>query len=158
MTQPDHITFGRDTLAGLGPVAVVVERNLLPKALRCGLTADRLRAEIEERLFQGGVGVVALRALSSQPRKPVLYVRPSIIRVLDQGYCYGLNLYLMQQVTLVGGEASEALTWEHGVLGTVVGDDWQSLVDRMDQAVDAFISDYLSVNPPVEIPQGQEVH
>lgn len=153
-----HVSFGRETLRGLEVVAVVVEKHGLDQAGREGLGQADLQALVEDRLYRNGVGVVSLEGLRALPRQPVLYLRPSVVQVLPQGYCYGINIFLMQQVTMLDGQRTEALTWEHGILGTVVAGDWSTFTASLDKTLDAFINDFISVNHNEKMPEGQEVH
>jgi hypothetical protein len=65
--------FYQDTLRGLPGVEVIVE-GLQPELERSGLTAARIRADVERRLRDGGVVVYASQAANSSLAKAYLYV------------------------------------------------------------------------------------
>ena len=153
-----HVSFGRETLRGLEVVTVMVEKPALDQVAHKGLGQADLQAMVEDRLYRNGVGVVSLEGLATVQRQPVLYLRPSVVQVLPKGFCYGLNLFLMQQVTMLDGQRTEALTWEHGIIGTVVDDDWSTFRASLEKTLDTFINDFISVNHNEKMPDGQEMH
>ena len=139
--------FGKETLQGIGSVIVQAEQVVLAEAVKAGLGPKETCAHLEKRLYEAGVGVAAKQGQGRLWNRPVLYLRPSVLKISDRAYCYGINLYLMQRATLPSGAVTNALTWERGIIGTVVDDKWGSLWDNLDKTVDWFIRDYLEANP-----------
>lgn len=148
--------FGKETLRGIGSVIVQAEQVALAEAVKAGLGPKETRRHLEKRLYEAGVGVAAKQGQGRLWNRPVLYLRLSVLKVSDRAYCYGINLYLMQQATLPSGVVTNALTWERGIIGTVVDNKWGALWENLDKTVDWFISDYLETNPAAVSPDQAE--
>jgi hypothetical protein len=142
--------FGKETLKGIGSVVVETEQVALEEALHAGFGPRETCAYLEKRLFEAGIGVATKEGQSGPWNHPVLYLRLSVLKISQRAYCYGINLYLMQQAVLPDGALTKALTWERGIIGTVVDDKWDALQVNLDKTVDWFVSDYLELNPPAD--------
>jgi hypothetical protein len=135
----------RVTLTGLTPVSVVVE-ELAPIAVKNGLTAAMLQADVERRLRQAGITM-------TPDADAYLYIH---VTVADPGsptpMPYVVEVTLMQEVTLPRGLKTrtplQVPTWWVNRLGLVSPEGLRVAVSgRVGDLVDQFVRAYQSVNP-----------
>ena len=140
----------RDTLRGLREVSVLVE--YLPDDVeREGLSREQLTRDIEMRLRQAGLRVLALSEIANSPGAPYLYVAVYPITGPSVNFnAYAIGLTLKQLVQLSRNPTTEffATTWEGPAPPSSLSAP--SIFDirtRISDAVGRFIMDYQAVNP-----------
>ncbi len=138
----------RATLKGLEGVHVIVE-ELKDDAERDGLTKSAIRTDVESKLRQAGIRVLAENEGLSTPGSPVLYVNANTLKNDDGLYAYSIVVQLMQGVTLRRDSSisGRAVTWSNGGVGTVGQNTLRKIREDVCDHVDQFINAYLSVNP-----------
>ena len=167
----------RDSLAGIGPIKVLVE-NIPADIEPTGLTMETLRTAVELRLRQNSVPL-------ADEADPYLYIDVTALRSSNfVGYVYGVNVELRQPVQIVhpadfrisalerlnaevrrrenaqtalpvsdariatGLIVFDASTWNVRSIGAAPLNELRSIVrDYVLDYVDRFINDYLAVNP-----------
>ena len=137
-----------ETLDGLPGVFVTVD-NLNPAAEAYGLASRKVRGDVALHLQQKGIHVFTIDQMRRSPGLPILKVTTNVHKSEAGYYVYSIDLYLQQTVKLSRRPSIEtyAVTWKTGTLGVVSGDRLSTLKDMVQDSVDAFITDYLSVNP-----------
>jgi hypothetical protein len=158
----------------LGGISVLIER--LPEGLeeRGTLTAAQLQTDVELRLRHAGIQVIEPLAEGEKLTKDnierlnpaYLYINVNLLPLSDATFVYNVAVSLKQ--TLLVGRQLETLkaddkavilrayfsnsdksvtgaTWDKGVLGK--SRQLQSVRDDVRDCVDAFINDYLAMNP-----------
>jgi hypothetical protein len=140
----------RDTLRGLREVSVLVE--YLPDDVeREGLTQEHLKRDIEMRLRQAGLRVLALSEIANSSGAPYLYVAVYPITGLSANFnAYAIGLTLKQLVQLSRSPTTEffATTWEGPApLSSLSAPNVLDIRGRISDAVGRFIIDYQAVNP-----------
>jgi hypothetical protein len=138
----------RASLQGLPGVYVLIE-SLKPEAERDGLTKAHLRTEMELRLRKAGIRVLTREEWFATPGSPCLYVNVNLLKdSFYHVYSYNILVELNQDAYLARDSShSWATTWKKGGLGSVSIADLRRVRDNVGDEVDAFINDYLSVNP-----------
>jgi hypothetical protein len=140
----------RDTLRGLKEVSVLVE--YLPDDVeREGLSREHLKRDIEVRLRQAGLHVLAISEIAKSPGAPYLYIAVYPITGPSVNLnAYAIGLTLKQLVQLSRNPTMElfATTWEGPT-----SPSWLSASRVLDirssisDAVERFVIDYQAVNP-----------
>ena len=139
-----------ESLRELRGVFVVVEK--LDNEIKGELPFDenQIRADIELKLRMVEIKVFSKEESSKIPGSPCLYVNLNALLVpeIDTIY-YALNIFLEQTASLSRNSNihPSAMTWWSGSVGAV-GKSWASKIrDSIQDKIDRFINDYLSVNP-----------
>jgi hypothetical protein len=139
----------RDTLRGLSGVHVVIE-SVRPEIERAGLTKQQLQTDVELRLRQTGIRVLSKAERAQVLGWPFLYVNVHVL--ISTGMAiYNIRVDLKQEAQLSANDSSAVVsTWSTGSLGrtgiaNMPTDVRNSLRDRVDE----FVNAYLSVNPSV---------
>ena len=144
-----HIFEPKDSLKGLQGVAVAVE-ELRPDIERYGLTSQQIKNDVELRLRQKNIKVLSKQEWLMAPGEPFLYVNINVV-VKDNGSIasYNLSVQLIQHVFLSRDltKAFFATTWQNLFVGSVDVNKIESIRQDVEHQVDAFINDYLAVNP-----------
>jgi len=133
---------GRASLKGIASFEVVVE-GIQPDAERDGLTQSQIQTEVEARLRQAGIKVVA-----SSPY--MLYVNVDTTKKNMGSYAYNIYVSFEQPVTLLRDTKrvqTFAVTWSVGSIGTVGSDRLRDVRSDVSDLVDQFITAYLEQNP-----------
>ena len=142
--------FERRSLKGLEGIHPVVEA-LDPEEEHDGLTAGQLLSEVVYQLQQAGIRVLTQEECENMPGMPYLYVNINAIQLTTQpSYIYAIGVELKQTVSLVRNPdvVSVGSTWRAGTLGIVpITDMPHRIRAAVGEKVDAFIYDYLAVNP-----------
>ena len=143
----------RKSLRGLQGIVVVVE-DLHPDAERNGLTKSQVRTDVELKLRQAGIRVLATEESGKTPGSPYLYVNINTVKndVLYGAlstYAFSLQVAVKQDVTLTRDSnlTGSATTWEAQTLGTVGADNLSEVRKILGEVIDRFINDYLAENP-----------
>src|SRR3954471_3360077 len=89
------IQTGRDTLRGLPGLEVIVE-PLAPELLPGGISAAKIRANIEMQLRAAGITVYGSQALNESAAKPYLYVQVNGLPLQRQGYALAIQVQVRQ--------------------------------------------------------------
>jgi hypothetical protein len=147
--QFTYIVNQKDTLTGLQGVYVVVE-ILRPEVEKYGLTRQQLQTDVELRLRQNGIKVLSGEERLSAPGMPYLYVNVPIMKVEEIPLVvYSISVQLWQRVLLTRdpNKIYIASTWDTGFIGCAGLDRIESIRESVKNYVDAFINDYLAVNP-----------
>lgn len=140
----------KDGLRGLTGVHVMVE-DLHPEMERLGLTKKVVQQTVEKRLRRMKIKVLG------KPKPPALSTLHIVVKTFNvkpKGILvYGINVMLMEYAYLkreVGsvGDLREvrAINWFKGSVGYVGPPSPKEILKKMEELVDIFISDYLSVN------------
>ena len=140
----------RDTLRGLREVSVLVE--YLPDDVeREGLSREHLKRDIEVRLQQAGLRVLAISEIAKSPGAPYLYVAVYPITGPSVNLnAYAVGLTLKQLVQLSRNPTTEffATTWEGPAPPSLLSAPRVlDIRTRISDAVGRFIIDYQAVNP-----------
>ena len=142
----------RKTLRGLPGVGVLVER-IHPEAEQAGITRRQVQTEVEQRLREQGIRVLAQPEVLRAFGRPSLAVNIQITsaeNVPKELYVVHITVALKQHVLLERNTAMpavEAATWEVAILGMVGRDAFQRVREDVANLVDRFIQAYRSVNP-----------
>jgi len=139
----------RDTLRGLREVSVLVE--YLPDDVeREGLSREHLKRDIEVRLQQAGLRVLAISEIAKSPGAPYLYVAVYPITGPSVNLnAYAVGLTLKQLVQLSRNPTTEffATTWEGPAPPSLLSAPRVfDIRTRISDAVGRFIIDYQAVN------------
>jgi hypothetical protein len=143
------LSLDRESLRGLAGLEVLAEPLNIEIEDR-GLTASALQQDVKQRLQKAGVKVLTERERLNSPAAALLIIRVDALHDRIGRYFYSINLLLTQRVRLAGHDGSDlsAVTWmKPGGLGIVADDNVKHLRDQVLRAVDAFVKDYLAVNP-----------
>ena len=139
--------WNRRPLKGLRTVEVGIEA-LSSDAVRAGLLHSTIVTDVELRLRQAGIAISRAEAYSGSP---FLYVRVTVLASSAAQYAYSVVVELHEPVTLVRDPAVtiRAATWQaRGGIATVGSARLsESVRQRVRDAVDEFINDYLAVKP-----------
>ena len=139
----------RQTLAGLTGLYVSVELKT-DDAQQNGSTEAQLRTDVELKLREAGIKVVAFGEINGTP---YLYVGVSALplKSIRGVYAVSVNADLIQVIRLVRNPSTLALgrTWNatgvYGTLGaSIVGEEVRK---RVRDLADQFINVYLAANP-----------
>jgi hypothetical protein len=141
-----HLAFGKETMQGLVGVAVTAEVLTTPGLSLEDVTMEKVRQAIENQIYESGIVVISFEGLAGVAQKPILHTKLSILPVGVGNHVYAINSFLMQRISLIDGNTSLGVTWEHGYLGLKVGEDWSSLYSSLEKTVLRFIEDYKSIN------------
>ena len=138
----------RDTLRGLREVSVLVE--YLPDDVeRKGLSREHLKRDIEVRLQQAGLRVLAISEIAKSPGAPYLYVAVYPITGPSVNLnAYAVGLTLKQLVQLSRNPTTEffATTWEGPApLSLLSAPRVLDIRTRISDAIGRFIIDYQAV-------------
>lgn len=137
-------SLGVSSLYGLSAVFVQVE-DLPDGAKLRGLTKATIQADVEQRLRRAGMRVVTEEESVRLPGSPYVYVQVSLA---DHARAASIDVELNQGALLVrnGAVVPSIITWRRGALLTKP--TTQSVRDAVNDRVDAFLTAWLSVNPP----------
>ncbi len=137
------------SLRGLRGVSVIIE-NLGSAEEKIGLTRSQLQTDVEVELRKAGIPVLTDDKRRNTPGKPYLYVNLNTYVSDIKLYAVNLDIALMQMVDLRrdGSIGLFATTWSTSFVGSV-GKSYfrQDIRERVRDYVNAFINDYLTVNP-----------
>jgi len=141
----------RETLRGLKGVQVLVE-GISPELSTANLDATMVQNDVELKLRQAGIKVVAKTESSATPGMPTLCIWAEVWHPATGDYVYNVKVELQQQARLAREPkimANEARTWRsRGAIGTSgIAMLNTSVRDAVTDKVDEFIKAYLSVNP-----------
>ena len=148
--RADERGFGLDALRGLAAFQVVVD-PLSADAMRDGLRAPALQADVELRLRRAGLRVVTERG-TPVPDAAVLRVHlDDTRRDLDAGsfHEFRLTMEVLQNVQLTRDPAVQALrpSWNRTLDGTHLTATLVPAVrDALRQEMEHLFDDYLAVN------------
>lgn len=136
---PPRFLSADQTTAGITNVVVVVDLANTP--VKRGVDADRVRAQVEQRLREAGFAIDSTRT-----SVPVLRIK--IGAFLSSDPCAGkpngillTELFLQQHVTLGQGALALATTWQDRfVTPTSSGEnDFGTLMSTLDQELSRFV-------------------
>jgi hypothetical protein len=140
----------RETLRDLTGVEVVVEQ-VRSDAEQDGLSASQLKRQVESQLDQAGIRVLSPQERLTQPGHAYLYVSINTVKTASI-YSYAIEISLNQTVRLTRHPtiATFAPTWTAQVAGTTTVSQLHTIRESVIHYVDAFIHDYLAMNPREE--------
>jgi hypothetical protein len=141
----------KKALRGLKGVTVVVS-YIPPEIERLGLKRNMIQANVETKLKK--LGIKVYKKLKS-PTTPILLVRINAIYVKSKSiisYHIGVNLvewvFLKREIGSVGDLMEvQATDWYNGKVGFVGTSSVKIILKNLEELVDKFSYDYLSVNP-----------
>lgn len=140
--------FERRTLAGLRGVHVAVHQPDATQA-RAGLSADELRAEIEEPLRAAGVAILGDEESRLTPGVPWLQLLVTVTHVEKKNlYAWSLRLVLLQRACMERDAriCESCPTWEATRFGTVGSYQRKSVREDARALGKQFAAAYWSVN------------
>jgi len=123
-------------LKGLKSLGVLVE-GLKEKAIKIGLSEDRLRTIAELKLRREGIEVLEYGSF------PQLYIN---VNVLSRAF--NITIKIQEWVQLRRDPSIECfgVTWDDSVTGSYEGGA-EYIVDTLNQALEVFLNDYYRANP-----------
>lgn len=137
----------RQTLRGLQGVHVVIE-SVNPKIKGDRLTADRLRADMEQKLEKAGIEVLSETENQMTPGRPYMYVNVNILKYkYFPAYIYNIRVEVVQDVYLVRlvDVKTGGVTWSINTAG--IAPQLRDIRTSIENLLDYFIETYSSVNP-----------
>jgi len=140
-----------ESLRGLKAVVVTV-KGISPEAERDGVTKDKLRTDVELKLRQAGIRVVAFEEWKKTKEDGIGWLDLTVGALKnDSGTFYACDilLKLMQPVLLQRDPLKKtfATTWSTGSVGIYGMMNLQGIRKEVGDKVDEFTNSYLSVNP-----------
>lgn len=140
----------RETLRDLTGVEVVFEQ-IQADAERDGLITNQLKSYVEEQLGGAGIRVLTHEERRTQPGHAYLYVSINTVKTKSI-YSYAIEISLNQTVRLTRHPtiATFAPTWSAQVAGTTTSEHLDIIREDVSDFVQAFIHDYLAMNPQEE--------
>ena len=158
----------RETLRGVTPIYVVID-DITPALEQNGVSADRLKADVERQLKKAGITVItAVQHKDSAESSPAgLYVRINALKsnMLKSGfdidyYAISISIELIQRClpltkknidpTYIASRAASACTWSTNNIYLAGEERLIDIRDCVKELVDHFIKAYVSVNPKRE--------
>jgi hypothetical protein len=144
--------FCRSSLPSLEGVYVWISR-VEGDAAREGLDRDRVKAEVECRLVAAGIPVLHQNKRGGAPATPCLGVQLHLRKadVIPACYFFSVEVFFIQTTSEDDpADRSLRMTWCKEAIGDVPttpqGPDWSGVYAHIGSLVEAFISNYLSVN------------
>lgn len=144
----------RDTLKGISGVAVVIE-DIPDSALADGLSSEKLKAFVEQKLSGAGIAVLDERKWFSVFGGSYLLVEIIASKYTDgASYALFIDTELHQTVVLFGKKLGQnintaASTWSAGKLISCRTEELlQCTARNLDGLINLFIEDYIVVNTP----------
>lgn len=135
----------RSSLRGLKGVEVIIDLSPRPEAEQNGLTTSAIRTDVELKLRQAGIPVLA-----TEGGNPWLGVIVNVVPSSGTIWPYAITVELRQNAFLLRDSSILALgtvTWSVGAISGVGKQDLSSVRDVVKDQVDKFINAYLAVNP-----------
>ena len=142
----DHLAFGEETMRGLVGVAITAEVLSTPGLVFEEVTGEKVRQAIENQIYEAGIVVISFEGLGGVAQKPILHTKLSILPIGAGNHVYAINSFLMQRVSLIDGNTTLGVTWEHGYLGLLVGEGWSGLYASLEKTMQRFIQDFKAAN------------
>jgi hypothetical protein len=142
----------KESLRGLNGVVVLVRINASPDAERDGITKEKLQTDVELKLRQAGIPVVAMEELKKTIDNRIGWLDLSVSALkYEDGTFYACNLQLklMQHVFLARdpSKSTFATTWSTGSVGVFGLMRLQGIRQEVNDKVGEFANSYLAVNP-----------
>jgi len=152
-SPPAFHTDQKESLRGIKEIAVLVD-PLSPEIQKAGITAEKIKEEIETRLGQAGIRVYteneAEGPSSKIPARPYLYINNhSYTLQKDLTYGYALNIFFIQPVQLKRNPKISCLatTWYSGGVGIIRVHKLKNFnQSELAEHIEKFIDDFLAVN------------
>lgn len=144
----DFLSDDRESLRGIRRVLLSIN---VPDEAAAAIDVGRLRSTAAFRLEQAGIEVVDQRNVED----PILVLSVRLLLEESRGRSTGRVLYrvyadLLQLVRLAdldgGARLMLASTWHAGSFGAIDSSAVHSLVERADEVIDAFTTDFRHVN------------
>ncbi len=146
----DADASGRSSLAGLGPIHVLVE-NIDKELEKGGLKKESVLADTEIQLLRSNIGIATEEESFRLPGSPYLYIQITGLRSenksgLPTGYAATVQASLKQTVQLARNEAlvNGATTWTKSA--TVLSPDVEAVKKNLREIIDLFTEDYKNAN------------
>ncbi len=136
----------RQTLRGLQGVHVVIE-SVNPKIKGDGLTKDRLRTDMEQKLRKAGIKVLSETENQMTPGRPYMYLNINILKYkYFPAYIYNIRVEVVQDVYLVRlfDVRTGGVTWSINTAG--IAPRLREIRTSIESLVDYFAKAYLSIN------------
>jgi hypothetical protein len=132
-----------------GLVGIRVKVEVDPALRDDGLSAQQLQSDVENRLQREKITVLSEKQWQTVDHHPLLHIQIHGARVQENWkfYTFGINLYLLQDVTIVreaGTIRHQAATWFTGIAGHGYFGDIQT---RVNELVDLFADQFREANP-----------
>jgi hypothetical protein len=138
----------KDSMRGLSGLQVVVE-DIDSDAAQNGLRRSDVQTDVELKLRLAGITVLTEEQNLASAASPFIHVVITTLKSQNRPglYSYDVSVQLKQWVTLANGSHTYAGTWGDGSIGIVGTDKLRTIRDSVKDVVDAFINDWLAVNP-----------
>lgn len=141
---------GRETLAGLPGVHVVVE-EVNPDAQRDGVTTSGIQTQAELLLRQAGLKVLSSDEWQATPGRPMLRLNLTVARNQLSIYGFNLDVQLLQTVALARDPSifAACATWTvpNLVRLSAASALRTAARDAVQDQTEAFINAFLAANP-----------
>ena len=138
-----------ESLRGITGVYVLVE-SLRPDIKDDGLMEENIQRDVELKIRSSKINILTAEEWSQEPGLPYLYVRVSSIKSDLEVYSFYIDIQLYQMVRLMRDmdTSCSSITWNSsGSYGVVGVENVNDIRNGIDDLMDEFINDYLSVNP-----------
>jgi hypothetical protein len=134
----------------IGHLGVLVE-DLGEEGKRAGITQDKVRVLVEQRLQQGGI--LASSTTERGPESPYLYVTVNLMYLERiNHFVFSIRLDLAQTVKLLRTDVTltGAKTWSQEVIGITSAEKVRTAVKgNLDDLLTLFLGEYSATNLPV---------
>jgi len=135
-------------MAGITGVTVRIEGNIVTELNQKGLTAAKLREDIESQLQASGIRLLSELEFLETKERPMLTIKINALKH-GEGYIFWISTQLYQHVYLIKQGQKKtypATTWSSaGTIGIFY--DTEDLRALIKEAVDEFIAAYDAVHP-----------
>jgi hypothetical protein len=141
-TGAGNAPLDRATLRGLAGINVVVDR-IDPQIESAGVTAEAVRARVEDRLRTGMIPIDA-----SKP--DFVAVRLTSVRAVRGPFAVAVTLGVYQPVALVRDAKVKTATQTWEVETVLLADTkqlYRAVMDSIDELANSFVNAYRSANP-----------
>lgn len=140
--------LSKSSMSELRGVTVRIEGNIVTELDQQGLTAGKLREDVESRLQAAGIPLLSELEFLETKERPLLTIKISTLKH-GEGYIFWISTQLYQHVYLIKQAQKKtypATTWSSpGTIGIFY--DPKDLGSLMEEAVDEFIAAYDAVHP-----------
>ena len=137
-----------ESLKGLHSVLLRVEGFTSDSDLeRAGVTVDRLKTDLTQRLSKAGIQVLTVEEWTKTPGRPYLYLNITPWKSEIGFYAYSIEIHLGQEVLLARDPSVRVLapTWKKSWVGVAGTGNLPSITVAIDEQVDRFITAFTSI-------------
>ena len=146
MKERGAIRSSIESLRGLKGIFVVIENSVAQE----GLSIYQIKKDVEQKLIMAEIEVLTEIEMIKEPEKPYFYIYVKSTKNELELYAYYIEVGLGQLVSLERENKIlvNAIVWKKGITEIVGANEIaNSIRNHINDLVDTFINDYLSVNP-----------